>query len=149
MNMNSMPSEVAAVSQPTRPAPSRSRRAYLVLASIFFLGVAAQAFFAGAGIFVGGSWMLWHIALGHLLTSPLPLIPLAMLILGFTGRLPRADKQVSGLLLFLAMIQPVFLYLRGVAPILAALHPLNALLLFVLPLYLAMRARQLLRETAV
>jgi hypothetical protein len=147
--MNPMPSEVAAAQQqPTRAAPSRSRRAYLILASIFFLGVAAQAFFAGAGIFVGGSWMLWHIALGHLLTSPLPLIPLAMVILSFTGRLPRADKRLCGLLFLLAMIQPVFLYLRGVAPILAALHPLNALLLFTLPLYLVMRARQLLRQTA-
>ncbi len=111
--------------------------------------MAAQAFFAGAGIFVGGSWMLWHTGLGHLLTSPIPLIPLAMLILSFTARLPRSDKQLSGLLLFPAMVQPVFLYLRGVAPILAALHPLNALLLFALPLYLILRARQLLRETAV
>jgi hypothetical protein len=47
------------------------------------------------------------------------------------------------LLLFLAAVQPVVLYLRGVAPILAALHPVNALFLFALPLYLVMRVRRL------
>jgi hypothetical protein len=119
-----------------------ARRIYLGFAVLFWVGVVVQAFFAGAGIFVGGSWMTAHIALGHLLSSPIPLIPLILLILSFVGRLQTADRWWCGLLLFLAAIQPVVLYLRGVQPLLAALHPVNALLLFVLPLYLIVRVRR-------
>jgi hypothetical protein len=143
-----LPTAAVAPQQPIKRAPTRSRRVYLVLALIFFLGVTIQAFLAGAGIFTGGSWILWHRGLGHLLTSPIPLIPLLLLILSFVGRLPRADKWLCGLLLFLAAVQPVVLYLRGVLPILSALHPVNALFLFALPLYLITRVRQVMREPA-
>jgi Family of unknown function (DUF6220) len=128
--------------------PTRPRRVYQGLALIFFLGVTIQAFLAGAGIFLGGPWILWHRGLGHLLTSPIPLIPLLLLILSFVGRLPRSDKWLCGLLLFLATVQPVVLYLRGVLPILSALHPVNALFLFALPLFLILRIRRLMREPA-
>jgi hypothetical protein len=108
--------------------------------------VLAQAFLAGAGIFVAGNWMPWHIGLGHLLTSPIPLIPLLALILSFTGRLPGADRWLSGSLFLLALFQPVVLYLRGLAPWLSALHPLIALLLFALPLLMSYRVWRLIHE---
>jgi plastocyanin len=119
-----------------------ARRFYLGFAALFWLGIVAQAFLAGAGLFVNGSWMRGHSALGHLLTSPLPLLPLLMLLLSFTGRLPKADRWWCALLLILATLQPVVLYLRGVLPLLSALHPVNAMLLFVLPLFLIARARR-------
>src|SRR5262245_28385271 len=118
---------------PPRP-PNRARWAYFGLLIFFGLGVLAQGFFAGAGMFVAGNWMAWHEGFGHLLTSPVPLAPLLALILSFTGRLPATDRSMSALLFVLALLQPVVLYLRGVAPWLSALHPLNALLLFALPL---------------
>ena len=108
---------------PTAEASSRARttpvragvcRAYLGLAGLFLLGVLAQAFLAGAGIFVSGTWMV-----------------------------------LSALLLFLAMVQPVVLYKRGVLPILSALHPVNALLLFVLPIWLIARVRRAMRAVVV
>lgn len=123
------------------------RRFYLGFAMLFMLGVLAQAFFAGAGIFLDGSWMRWHNGIGHLLTSPIPLFPLLLLILSFVGRLPHTDRWLSGLLLILATVQPVFLYLRGVLPLLSAFHPVNALLLFVLPIWIIMRARRVMRAT--
>lgn len=140
----------AETSSRPRTAPVRAGvgRAYLGLAGLFLLGVVMQAFLAGAGMFVSGTWMAWHEALGHLMTSPIPLIPLLLLILGFVGRLPRADKWLSALLLFLAMVQPVVLYLRGVLPILSALHPVNALLLFVLPIWLIVRVRRAMRAAS-
>jgi hypothetical protein len=125
-----------------------ARRAYLALAVLFWLGVLAQAFLAGAGLFAGGSWMMAHIALGHLLTSPIPLIPLLLLILSAVGRLPKADRWWCALLLILALVQPVVLYFRGVLPLLGALHPVNALLLFALPLYLVARAWRVMRAAA-
>jgi hypothetical protein len=130
------------------PAPAWTHRAYLGLAALFLLAVIAQAFLAGAGIFVAGSWMAWHKAIGHLLSSPIPLIPLLLLILSFVGRLPRSVKWWSACLLILTMVQPVVLYLRGVMPLLSALHPVNALLLFALPIVLIGRVRRVMRETA-
>jgi hypothetical protein len=125
-----------------------ARRVYLGLAIIFWLGVIAQAFLAGAGIFTGGPWMSAHIAIGHLLTSPIPLIPLLLLILSAVARLPQGDRWWCALLLILALVQPVVLYLRGVLPLLSALHPVNALLLFALPLHLIMRVRRVMRDAA-
>jgi hypothetical protein len=126
--------------------PTRSRRVYITLALLFWLGVIAQAFLAGAGMFVSGSLMAWHAALGHILTSPIPLIPLLLVILSFVARLPRSDKWLSALLLVLAALQPVVLYFRGVLPLLSALHPVNALLLFALPLWLVARVRRSMRS---
>ncbi len=126
--------------------PRRARRAYLILAIIFAVGVMAQAFLAGAGIFLAGDWMLWHEGIGHLLTSPIPIIPLITLILSFTGRLSSADRWMSAGLFVLALVQPVVLYLRGLVPWLSALHPLNALLLFALPLLMSYRVWRLIRE---
>jgi hypothetical protein len=53
------------------------------------------------------------------------------------------------LLLVLVYIQPWFIYLaRGVGtPLLAALHPVNALAIFALALYLLYRARLILHPS--
>jgi hypothetical protein len=118
------------------------------LAALFLLGVLAQVFLAGAAIFDKSSWFTWHNLLGHLLVHPLPLIPLLLLILSFVARLPQADKWLSALLLVMAMLQPMLIYIgRGASlPLLAALHPVNALLIFVLPVILIARVRRYTRS---
>jgi Family of unknown function (DUF6220) len=131
-----------------RTRPLWSRRIYLGLAALFAFGVIAQAFLAGAMILISNDWRPWHIGIGHALTSPIPLIPLLLIILSFVGRLPRADKWLTGLLFILAMAQPVVLYVRGMLPLLGALHPANALLLFVLPLWLIARVWRVMRAPA-
>jgi hypothetical protein len=133
-----------------RVVPVRSRYLYIGLAALFLLGVLAQVFLAGAAIFDTASWVTWHNTLGHLLVHPLPLIPLLLLILSFVGRLPRADKWLSVLLLALAMLQPMLIYVgRGASlPLLAALHPANALLIFVLPILLIARVRRSIRASS-
>ena len=128
--------------------PVVSRRIYLGFAALFAIGVFAQAFFAGAMILISNDWRPWHIGIGHLLSSPIPLIPLLLIILSFVGRLPRGDKWLTFLLFVLALLQPFMLYFRGMLPLLGALHPANALLLFVLPLWLIARVRQVMREPA-
>jgi hypothetical protein len=131
-----------------RARPLWSRRVYVGLAGLFALGVIAQAFLAGAMILISNDWRPWHIGIGHALSSPIPLLPLLMVILSFVGRLPRADKWLTGLLFVLAMAQPFFLYLRGPLPLLGALHPANAMLLFALPLWLMARVLRLMRAPA-
>lgn len=120
-----------------------ARRWYAGLAAVYVAGVVAQVFFAGAGIFGGSAWMRWHEIVGHMLVHPLPVIPLVMLVLSFVARLPRTDKWLSGLLLFSAMAQPMFVYIwyATTNPLIGAFHPVNALLMFILPFVLFARTR--------
>lgn len=121
-----------------------AHKLFVGFAALFVLGVLAQVFLAGAAIFDDWSWFQVHDIVGHLLVHPLPLLPLLMLIFSFAGRLPRADKWLSGLLVLLAILQPIFIYVgRGQhLPLLAALHPVNAMLLLLVPVLLLVRARR-------
>ena len=84
---------------------------------------------AGAGILVAGFWLGYHAAFGYFII----LLPLLLLPLGLLARLPRSLNWLSGLLAVLALIQPMLLWGKHLGlPLLAALHPVNALLLFAL-----------------
>jgi Family of unknown function (DUF6220) len=143
MSIQSVPPVVTSLPQQNTRARRRVLLViYAVLALVFLLGVAVQVFLAGAGIFASASWLSSHGILGHVL----PVIPLFMVILGLVGRLPRTINWLTVLLLVLVFIQPWFIYLaRDVGtPLLAALHPVNALAIFALALYLLYRARLIL-----
>lgn len=114
-------------------------RLYLALITIFIAGILTQAFFAGAGIFASTDWMLWHQALGYMLWLASPLL----LIVALITRLGRSLNWLNGLLLLLVTVQPTLTYWRGSVPLVSALHPVNALLIFVLSFFLAFRAWQI------
>lgn len=144
MSIPSVPPVVTSPPQQHTRAPRRVPLViYTALAVVFLLSVVVQVFLAGAGIFAYASWLSNHGILGHIL----PVIPLFMVILGLVGRLPRTINWLTVLLLVLVYIQPWFIYLgRGVGtPLLAALHPVNALAIFALALYLLYRTVQILR----
>jgi lysylphosphatidylglycerol synthetase-like protein (DUF2156 family) len=143
MDIPSVPPVVASSPQQRTHAPRRVPLViYTALAVVFLLSVVVQVFLAGAGIFASASWLSSHGIFGHVL----PVIPLLMLILGLVGRLPRTLNWLTVLLLVLVYIQPWFIYLaRSVGtPLLAALHPVNALAIFALALYLLYRTRLML-----
>ncbi len=143
MNIPSVPPVVTSFPQQHTSVPRRGPLViYATLAVVFLLCVVVQVFLAGAGIFASASWLSSHAMLGH----GLPLIPLLMVILGLVGRLPRTINWLTALLLVLVFIQPWFIDLsEGLGiPLLAALHPVNALAIFALPLYLLYRIRLLL-----
>jgi Family of unknown function (DUF6220) len=144
MSIQSIPPVVTSPPQQNTHARRRVPLAiYTALAVVFLLSVVVQVFLAGAGIFASASWLGSHGILGHVL----PVIPLFMVILGLVGRLPRSVNWLTVLLLVLVYIQPWFIYLaRGIGtPLLAALHPVNALAFFALALYLLYRTVQILR----
>ena len=144
MNIPSVPPVVTSSPQQRTRAPRRVPLViYTALAVVFLLCVVVQVFLAGAGIFASASWLGSHGIFGHVL----PVIPLLMVILGLVGRLPRPINWLTVLLLVLVYIQPWFIYLaRDIGtPLLAALHPVNALAIFTLALYLLYRTGQILR----
>lgn len=131
------------------PAPSlRTPRrwalsVYATLTLIFIVGIIIQVFLVGAGIFDNASWLRLHDIFGHLLGT----LPLIMLIIGLAGRLPRSINWLTFLLLFLVYFQSFFIHLPKIIgiPVLSALHPVNALVIFALPLFLLVRIRLLLQ----
>ncbi len=129
--------------QQTSSPRRRLQRLYSALAVVFLLGVVVQVFLAGAGIFDSVSWLGYHAILGYSLT----LIPLLMLILGLVGKLPRSVNWLTTLLLLLVYLQSLFIRIpHGLGvPILSALHPVIALVIFTLPLYLIYNVRLIMR----
>jgi len=113
-------------------APVRfSRIGYAVLSSVFVVCILLQVFFAGIGAF-GADWS-WHVTFVHFL-EPLPLL---MVPMAFVGRLPWGLRLLP--LGFLVLIGVQYATAHAAVPA-AAVHPVNALLIFLLSLFIAGRA---------
>jgi hypothetical protein len=120
-----------------------SRFVYLVAAWLLLVGVAAQLFLAGLVVVAGRMGWDSHKGLGHSLAFPL----LVMLVSMHLGRLPGSTKQLTWLLFGVYALQAdVLIFLRSQAPLVAAFHPVLALLDFALGLTLARRAWLLTRQ---
>ena len=99
-------------------------QAHQWLARIFLADLLLQFYLASTPIFGAGSFQP-HRMLGAALTLIVFLFPL----LAVTGRLGRQLIGLSILLVVLTIVQIMLPSLRGAAPWIAALHPLNALVL--------------------
>lgn len=127
------------IAQQTRRSSSWIMRGlqylYLIIAWLFVLGVACQAYLAGLGIFSNASWFEIHGTPGFMLGD----LSLPMLLLVFLGRFPR-KIVLPDIALLLDMLLQILLVtaFRGFKqPFLTALHPANALCLFLISLLLA------------
>jgi len=108
-----------------------ARVLYAVISSCFVGGVLVQIFFAGIGAF-GADWS-WHLTFVHFL-EPLPLL---MVPAAFVGRLSWRLRLLPLALVFLVGVQYAF---ANTAVPAAALHPVNAVLIFLISLYMTGRA---------
>ena len=109
----------------------------------FVLGIAAQVFLAGMFLFADGL-RATHVDFGYALT----LVPVAIVALALAARAGRRTIGLSVALLLVAWLQPTLVYFRSDVPIIAALHPVNALVLFGMGVVVARRAVGLARATA-
>ena len=94
------------------------------LARIFLAGLLLQFYLASTAMFGAGSFQP-HRMLGAALTMLVFLFP----VLALAGRLGRQLIGLSVLLLVLTIVQMMLPSLRGAVPWIAALHPVNALVL--------------------
>jgi hypothetical protein len=123
--------------------PSWTRVTYLVVAWLFIVSLLLQVFLAGLSLFVSGSYWDVHVGFGHSVPG---LVALLMVIFALWGRLPRAAIWLTVLLFVLVIAQTeVFAAIRADVPLAAALHPVNALILFAIGVGLARRAWSLVR----
>ena len=121
------------------------RYAYAAAASLFVAGILTQVFLIGLSLLGGQpSWQA-HIGLGH----GLSIVVLLMVILAYVGRLPRPLKPFTWLnCVIYILLADVVIFMRKSAPIVAALHPVLAVLLFGIAGFLAVRAWRLVREAS-
>ena len=112
----------------------------LVVGSLFVLSILLQVFLAGGGIFTSATWWPMHTVFGMTII----LLPVVFLILAWIGRLGRTSLWLSGLAILLVAIQSVLVTLPATlgVPGLSALHPVNALIIFGISLWLAQEAWQ-------
>ena len=114
-------------------------RGYLVLAWLFAGCVAVQVFLAGMATFVDAARWRWHTTFVH----AFELLPLLMLPVAFLARAPAAMRWLTGALFALIWLQYLTANIGGIA---AALHPVNALIIFWVAVHLGQRAWRVLRE---
>lgn len=119
-----------------------SRYAYAGTAWLMVLGIMMQVFFIGLSLL--GQRPSWqsHIGLGH----ALGVLPLLLIILAYVGRLPRPMKPVTWLVFAIyILLADIVIFMRGSVPLVAALHPVLALLLFAFALFLAYKGTSIAR----
>jgi hypothetical protein len=117
---------------------------YLLAATavLFLVAVVVQVFLAGMGLSgLGGRGMATHIDFGYTIS----LAPVVPLILTWPARAGRTTAILCAALLADAFVQTLLPLARDDVPFVAALHPVNALLLFGLSVIVARRAVALAR----
>jgi hypothetical protein len=122
-----------------------ARLAFAGLAWVFVATIVIQVFLIGLGLFGDVSYRQTHIEFGY------TWVGFAALALLISGLLARPGRRTVGLvvgLFVLYIVQTLLPSARDGYPAIAALHPVNALLLFGLALYVARLATWLAREPA-
>ena len=112
---------------------SVARSVHLALAWLLVAGLVVQIFLAGLGVFRGSASFATHRDFGYLLE----LVPILLLIFGLVAGLGRRAAFLAAGIFGLFLLQSVFVVLRGDAPEIAALHPVNGFLITFLAIVLA------------
>ena len=120
-----------------------ARYAFVALAWAFVAGVVLQVFFIGLALFAGRENMNLHVDFGYLLH----LFPLLILLSAFLARARRTRILEATALAVTVLITPILVLAKADWPVLAALHPVGALLAFWLAIVVARSATQLLSAT--
>lgn len=120
-----------------------SRIAFAVVAWVFAACTVIQIYLAGLGVFQSPNAFLTHRDFGYLFG----ILTLFLVLFAVVGRLGRRFIGASALLLVLFALQSVFVVLRGSAPFLAALHPLNGFVIAGVAIWTAWLARAHVRRS--
>ena len=119
-----------------------ARYAYVALAWAFLAGLVVQVFFIGLALFVGSNNLALHVNLGWILH----LVPILILVAAALARAGRQQILLATALAVIVFIVPILVSLRESSPVIAALHPVGALLAFWLAIFVARGASQLVRS---
>ena len=119
-----------------------ARYAFVVLASAFAAAIVIQVFLIGLGLFAGSENLALHRDFGWILH----LAPLLVLVAAALGAAGRTRLLQAAALVAVVWIVPILAAVRADLPMVAAFHPIGALLAFVLSLVVARGSLELLRD---
>jgi len=123
------------------------RRVHALAAAVFVAAIVIQVVLAGLAIAnLGGSGdFATHAEFGYTWVG---LSALALLVTALLARRPRRDVGIAVVLFVQYIVQTLLPAARESMPFLAALHPLNAMLLFGLATWYAVHAWRAARTSA-
>jgi hypothetical protein len=124
---------------------SGARYVYLALVWLYLVGILVQVFLAGMGLFGVARDFEPHVGLGWLLH----LVPILLLIAAAVAKVGPRLIWWNVTLLVVQFIQPILALARDDAPVVAAFHPVLALVIFWLALSMGLMAWRLVREPTV
>jgi hypothetical protein len=109
---------------------------------LFAAGVLVQGYLAGQALrqLGGNGDFELHTSVGY---TVMGILALVVLVAALVGRVPRRQVGLSVLLFVLYIVQTSLPAARTSSPAIAALHPLNAMVLLVLAVIIGWRARTL------
>src|SRR5215217_7694342 len=110
-----------------------ARTAYLAVSVLLVAGVAVQVFLAGLGVFDKPASFETHRDFGYMLE----VLPILLVIIGAVGRLGRRLIGLPALVFGLFIVQSILIGVRGSAPAVAALHPVNGFLIALISVLVA------------
>jgi bacteriorhodopsin len=119
-----------------------ARYAFVALALAFAAGIVLQVFFIGLGLFVGPENLELHRNFGWLLH----LAPLLVLVAAAAAGAGRTRILQAVALVVVVWIVPILAAVRADLPVVAAFHPVGALLAFALSLVVARGSLELARD---
>jgi hypothetical protein len=117
-----------------------ARIVYVILVWLFLTAITVQVLLAGLAIFGDPRDISIHIQFGYLLH----LSPILILIAAAVGRVGRTTLLWVGALVAVTLVQPLLPMLRGTSELLAAFHPVLALVMFAIAARLAWASLALL-----
>ncbi len=115
-----------------------TQRLHAWAAIAWVVAIIVQVFLAGQAIAnLGGSGdFATHVGVGY----TIGIIQLAVLILAVVARMPRRDIAIAAGILVLYIVQTLLPQAKSVSPVMGALHPLNAMVLFTISVWYAIHA---------
>jgi uncharacterized protein DUF6220 len=128
--------------------PTWSRWIHLAAAWLFGAGVLLQGYLAGQALTqLGGNGDFEaHRSVGF---SLMGILALVVLVAALVGRVPRMQVGLSVVLFILYIVQTSLPGLAGSSPAIAALHPVNAMVLLGVAVAIGVRARRILASDRV
>ena len=118
-----------------------ARYAYLVLAWLVVVAIAAQVFFIGLGLFAGSENVETHKIFGWIVH----LLPIPLLLAAALSRGGRRHWQWALALAVVVFIVPILVLMKD-APVIAALHPVGAIVAFWLAVVVALNSLDAVRQ---
>lgn len=116
------------------------RRLFLVAAWLFVLGLLYQVYLAGMGVFAGS--FDTHAGWGNYVIGPMTIVLFALALIGRVG---RRNIALTVVLFIQGILQSVFILQRDTSPAIAALHPVNGVLMLIIGIYLGVDAWRMVR----